>query len=381
LWSVEKEVDSPESETSKRMELDIISVWAHLGGSGQVEGDVTRSTLRGQSEKAWQVWEAYVPVGKLPWDIAAERMPRAVGAKEWFDGSASSIAKHLLPAKLRALLLAQPQKSRLVLVPDAALAALPWAALPLSWEPVGCHEPFDILGEQVRLEHLPLSRLLAADPWTLEAAPDSDRTRASRPALPIVIAAFYPGRADSGSRGLDGAQRERAVLRGLQARGEIHLVEVRTAEALLDALRKEDAEMLVLSCHGSPDPGLAFGFELAPSEWITLGQLAVLTRLPRQVVASICFSGALTHRDPTSVVAVCLSKGTELVIAGTWDLVDGPTEQIMLEHHRLISAHDVLPGDRLDLALAAYRATSPKAHPGAWASLTVTVCATPPRSK
>ncbi|MEU6211360.1 CHAT domain-containing protein [Streptomyces sp. NPDC047023] len=204
----------------------------------------------------------------------------------------------------------------LLLVPDASLWRVPWAALRVA--PTG-HEGH--LLDRAILAMLPSLSLLTGTRPTAPPPGDGAAGRAFS-----YLAGVHPG----------GLAVERDALDAAYGADVTHAT---GPAGLLTALDPGEAPYAVgaASVHGNSRPGLAHALLLDRGTTLSAARMLTL-RFPRTLVVSACFSAELDGRrgtDPLGIPTVALCRGADTVIGGIFPLPDGE-----------------LPGNRPDHATA-----------------------------
>jgi tetratricopeptide (TPR) repeat protein len=248
------------------------------------------------------------------------------------DTPCDTLAQTALPRRLREL----PAGTRILLIPDEALASLPFAALRIS--PRGPR-----LVERFRLSYAP-----SLTSWLAAVAP-------RRPPGPPRTALFVSDPAFSRelfnlSR-LPAARKFVAGYASHYSRAEILSDQKATAAALLASLDR--FEILHFDGHGLtnfqyPERGgllLAPAHPAAPdlrSSLLTAADLPPrsLRRL-RLVILGACSTGLTTYRETaevTGLAAAFLARGVPEVVAAAWTVPDEPSARLLDRFHQELAA-------------------------------------------
>ncbi|MEU6314965.1 CHAT domain-containing protein [Streptomyces sp. NPDC047014] len=272
----------------------------------------------------------------------------------------SSLATLLLPPGLAALLRDTDPEGDvpgLLLVPDASLWRVPWAALRVV--PTG-HDGH--LLDRAVLAMLPSLSLLTG-PGPEPAAP------APTPAAPDARAFSYLAGVHP-----DGLAVERDALDAAFGAGVTHTTGPTGLLTALDPATTPYA-LGAASVHGNSSPGLAHALLLARDTTLSAARMLTL-RFPRTLVVSACFSAELDGRrgtDPLGIPTVALCRGADTVIGGIFPLPDGgrtehATAKVVAILYGLL-AQGVPPSIALRRAQRQWREEAEHPPPWLWAGL------------
>ncbi len=250
------------------------------------------------------------------------------------EAACDALAQTVLPKRLQGL----PAGSRVLLIPDEALASLPFAALRAS-----PGSPY--LVERFRLSYTPsLSSWLAASPTP--SPPYGPPQTALFVSDPAFSRELFPDLSQ-----LPAAQKAVAGYASHYGHAEVLSDQRATAPALLAAL--DHFEVLQFDGHGLtnsqyPERG---GLLLAPvdptapdlhSSLLTARDLPPRAlRHLRLVILGACSTGLTTYRETaevTGLAAAFLARGVPEVIAAAWRVPDEPSALLLDRFHRELAA-------------------------------------------
>ncbi|MET7650006.1 CHAT domain-containing protein, partial [Streptomyces sp. NPDC005486] len=234
-------------------------------------------------------------------------------------GHWATLARLLLPPGLVTLLRGTDPDGavpKLLVLPDASLWRVPWAALSVAPD-----DREGYLVDRAVLAMLPSLSLV-----------DSGQQADGPPAGGEAVAQerAFAHLADVNAEGLD---LERAALDAAYGTGVVY---TRTPAELLSALDPNGARFALgaASVHGNDSPGLAHALRLDRSTMLSAARMLTL-RFPRTLLINACLSAELDERrgtDPLGIPTVALCRGAETVIGGIFPLPDGRAKNDRYSH-------------------------------------------------
>lgn len=252
------------------------------------------------------------------------------------DQGFSELSHSLLPMELVAYLAERTETiggppARLLIVPDAHVWNVPWAAL--------VARPMSQADE--RLADI---AVLSQIPALIMANSGSSKVRARREAL-------HPGKDDviAYFNGVEGTEHESEVLNGFFGNRYTKFTDAHTFISALTHPADDQARLCTISVHGDQTGGLNHSLRLNAKTDLTAAQF-IGARLPEILVIGACWSSRVNSNPDhhaLGLTTLALTQGSNHIISGSYPLPDtsptgmmSPTAEFLGDLYELLAVHD-----------------------------------------